>query len=241
MLQLLRFGCSYQAIADPTCSATTIRNRRDEWIWLGIFAKLKQITLESYDRIVGLVLDEIAVNGSITKAPAPERSQGGHRPITGKGVKRSGMTDGYGIPLRVPAGANRHGSPRPWTAWDRCPTTSPGTWTPATTRTRPAPCSTNAACTAASHIRARSHPSRQSRGGMSNGPTLGRTPSTGSPAATNAGPLSSTPSSTSPTRFNGQVTADRVPLARRKCPVMGAQMAAHHGHGDGAPRCRGGR
>jgi transposase len=31
MLQLLRFGCSYQAIADTTCSATTIRNRRDEW------------------------------------------------------------------------------------------------------------------------------------------------------------------------------------------------------------------
>jgi transposase len=45
MLQLLRFGCSYQAIADATCSATTIRNRRDEWIRLGVFAELKQITL----------------------------------------------------------------------------------------------------------------------------------------------------------------------------------------------------
>jgi hypothetical protein len=32
MLQLLRFGCSYQAISDTTCSATAIRNRRDEWI-----------------------------------------------------------------------------------------------------------------------------------------------------------------------------------------------------------------
>lgn len=28
MLQLLRFGCSYQAIADTTYSATTIGNRR---------------------------------------------------------------------------------------------------------------------------------------------------------------------------------------------------------------------
>lgn len=81
MLQLLRFGCSYQAIADTTCSATTIRNCRDEWIRLGVFAKLKQITLESYDRIVGLVLDQIAVDGSITKAPAAERSQGAHRSI----------------------------------------------------------------------------------------------------------------------------------------------------------------
>ena len=51
------------------CSATTIRDRRDEWIRLGIFARLKQIALESYERIVGLVLDQIAVDGSITKTP----------------------------------------------------------------------------------------------------------------------------------------------------------------------------
>lgn len=62
-------GCSYQAISDTTCSATTIRNRRDEWIRLGVFARLKRIALESYDRIVGLVLDQIAVDGAITKAP----------------------------------------------------------------------------------------------------------------------------------------------------------------------------
>lgn len=48
MLQLLRCSCSYQAIADTTCSATTIRNRRNEWIRLGIFARLKQIALEYY-------------------------------------------------------------------------------------------------------------------------------------------------------------------------------------------------
>ncbi len=39
------------------CSATTIRSRRDEWIRLGVFARLKQLALESYDRIVGVVLD----------------------------------------------------------------------------------------------------------------------------------------------------------------------------------------
>jgi transposase len=32
LLQVLRFGCSYEAIADPSCSASTIRARRDEWI-----------------------------------------------------------------------------------------------------------------------------------------------------------------------------------------------------------------
>jgi transposase len=113
MLQLLHFGCSYQAIADTTCSATTIRNRRDEWIGLGIFAKLKQIALASYDRIVGLVLDQIAVDGSITKAPGGGEAAGRSPVDRGKqGLKRSGMTDGYGIPLgRVLAEANRHDSP----------------------------------------------------------------------------------------------------------------------------------
>ena len=69
LIQVLRFGCSYASIADCSCSATTIRERRNEWIKLGIFPKLKQIARESYDRIVGLVLRELAVDGCITKAP----------------------------------------------------------------------------------------------------------------------------------------------------------------------------
>ena len=53
LIQVLRFGCSYESIADCTCGATTIRERRDEWIKDGIFADLKTIARESYDRIVG--------------------------------------------------------------------------------------------------------------------------------------------------------------------------------------------
>lgn len=41
-----------------------MRNRRNEWIQLGVFAQLRHIALEMYDRIVGLVLDQIAVDGS---------------------------------------------------------------------------------------------------------------------------------------------------------------------------------
>jgi len=100
MLQLLCFGCSYEAIADTTCSAATIRSRRDEWIRLGVFARLKQIAPDAYDRIVGLVLDQIAVDGSITKAPGGGEVAGRSPVDRGKqGLKRSGMTDGYGIPL----------------------------------------------------------------------------------------------------------------------------------------------
>ncbi len=113
MLQLLRSGCSYEAIADTACSATTIRSRCDEWIRRGVFARLKQIALDSYDRIVGPVLDQIAVDASITKAPGAGEVAGRSPVERGKqGLKRSGMADGYGIPLGgVLAGANRHDSP----------------------------------------------------------------------------------------------------------------------------------
>lgn len=113
LLQVLRFGCSYEGIADTTCSATTIRNRRDEWIKTGAFAELKQLALDAYDRIVGLLLDDIAVDGCITKAPGGGELAG-PSPVDRRkqGMKRSLLVDGYGIPLRrVPAPANRNDSP----------------------------------------------------------------------------------------------------------------------------------
>ncbi|MFF4576773.1 IS5 family transposase [Streptomyces sp. NPDC001410] len=113
LIQLLRFGCSYEAIADSTCSATTIRNRRDEWIKAGAFAQLKQVALEAYDRIVGLLLEHITVDGCITKAPGGGEVAGRSPVDRGKqGMKRSLLVDGYGIPLgRVLAPANRNDSP----------------------------------------------------------------------------------------------------------------------------------
>jgi transposase len=113
LIQVLRFGCSYAAIADCACGATTIRERRDEWISAGIFAKLHAIARESYDRIVGLVLEELAVDGCITKAPGGGDCAG-PSPVDRRklGMKRSLMVDGRGIPLdRVLAPASRHDSP----------------------------------------------------------------------------------------------------------------------------------
>jgi transposase len=115
LLQVLRFGCSYEAIADSACSATTIRARRDDWIKAGFFARLKQIALEAYDRMAGLVLHDLAVDGCLTKAPGGGECAGRSPVDRGKqGMKRSSMTDGYGIPLdRVLAPASRHDSPLP--------------------------------------------------------------------------------------------------------------------------------
>jgi Putative transposase of IS4/5 family (DUF4096) len=69
LIQVLVFGCGYRKIADQACSATTIRDRRDQWIHLGIFATLELLVLRAYDRMVGLELDDLAVDGCITKAP----------------------------------------------------------------------------------------------------------------------------------------------------------------------------
>lgn len=113
LLQVLRFGCSYQAIADTTCSATTIRNRRDEWIRAGVFDQLKHTALACYDRMVGLALQDISVDGCITKAPGGGECAG-PSPVDRRkqGMKRSVLVEGAGIPLgRMLTGANAGDSP----------------------------------------------------------------------------------------------------------------------------------
>ena len=113
LIQVLRFGCSYAPIAGCACGATTIRERRDERIEAGIFGKLKTIAREPYDRIAGLALEDLAVDGCITKAPGGGECAGRSPVDRGKlGMKRSLMVEGKGIPLgRVLAPANRHDSP----------------------------------------------------------------------------------------------------------------------------------
>jgi Transposase DDE domain len=79
----------------------------------GVFARLRQIALEAYDRIAGLVREETAIDGCITKAPGGGQCAGRGPADRGKqGMKRSSMTGGHGIPLdRVLAAASRHDSP----------------------------------------------------------------------------------------------------------------------------------
>ncbi|MFJ2377158.1 IS5 family transposase [Streptomyces sp. NPDC087769] len=109
----LVFDGSYEKHADQSCSATTMRTRRNEWIAAGVFAGLEQIVLETYDRVVGLDLADITVDGQITKAPCGGEVAGRSPIDRGKlGIKWSRMTDGSGIPLGcVVTGANRHDSP----------------------------------------------------------------------------------------------------------------------------------
>jgi IS5 family transposase len=74
---------------------------------------LRQIALSAYDRLIGLELEEVAVDGCITKAPCGGDKAGKSPVDRGKqGTKRSTAVDGKGIPLgSISAGANRHDSP----------------------------------------------------------------------------------------------------------------------------------
>jgi transposase len=69
LVQILVFGCAYHRIADASCSESTLRRRRDEWIELGVMERLRRMCLETYDRFIGLELADLAVDGCITKAP----------------------------------------------------------------------------------------------------------------------------------------------------------------------------
>ena len=69
LVQVLVLGAAYERIADANCSATRIRNRRDQWIAAGVFAQLAQICLEAYDRIVGIDLGHVSVDRCVVKAP----------------------------------------------------------------------------------------------------------------------------------------------------------------------------
>jgi transposase len=113
LVQILVFGCAYRRIADEECSATTLRDRRDEWIACGAMEKLRTIALEAYDRYLGLELSDVAVDGCITKAPCGGEEAGRSPVDRGKrGTKRSTAVDGRGIPVgTATAPANRHDSP----------------------------------------------------------------------------------------------------------------------------------
>lgn len=106
-------GSGYERIATQGCSDRTIRRRLREWADGELATTLHTLVLAQYDRMIGLDLTEVAVDGCITKAPCGGENAGRSPVDRGKqGRKRSTLTDAAGIPLHlVWAGANRHDSP----------------------------------------------------------------------------------------------------------------------------------
>ena len=113
VIAALVHGSGCERIASPGCSDGTIRRRLKEWAAAGLSEQVHALALRAYDRMIGLELDDLAVDGCITKAPGGGEVAGRSPVDRGKqGMKRSVGTDGGGIPLHlVAAGANRHDAP----------------------------------------------------------------------------------------------------------------------------------
>jgi transposase len=102
-----------EAMLGHKVSDTTLRARRDEWIDAGVFDRLRAEPLAAFDRIVGLDLNEVAIDGSLHKAPYGGEGTGPNPTDRGKrGWKWSVASDMNGIPIGwVTDGANRHDVP----------------------------------------------------------------------------------------------------------------------------------
>lgn len=138
---------AYVKIAAGSCSATTIRRRRDEWIDAEVFSKLEQFCLDGYQKMIGLDVENLVVDGCIVESTLRRR---GRRPLPvdrGKqGTRRSLLVEGGGIPLGVvvaPATRNDFAVTRPDAgepsagSASSCLRRSPCTWTPVGTPARP--------------------------------------------------------------------------------------------------------
>ena len=115
ILVRLATGCSWED-AERLCgnkvSDTTVRGRRDEWLAAGVFDAVAQQAEEAYDRIIGLDLSDVALDGSLHKSPCGGEGTGKNPTDRGKlGWKWSILTDRNGIPIGWAIdGANRNDS-----------------------------------------------------------------------------------------------------------------------------------
>ena len=91
---------------------TTLRRRRDEWVAVGAFQHLVEEAINAFDKVIGLDLSEVSVDGSLHKAPMGGEGTGPNPTDRGKtGWKWSIATDTNGVPIGwVIEGANRNDS-----------------------------------------------------------------------------------------------------------------------------------
>ena len=101
-----------EAILEHQVSDTTLRARRDEWIAAGVFDALKAEASAAFDRIIELDLTEVALDGSLHKAPYGGEGTGPNPTDRAKlGWKWSVAAEAHGIPIGWAIdGANRNDS-----------------------------------------------------------------------------------------------------------------------------------
>lgn len=106
-------GCSWDVAGRlGKGSETTLRRRRDEWVAAGAFGRLVEEAISGFDKVIGLDLGDVSVDGSLHKAPMGGEGTGPNPTDRGKtGWKWSVATDTNGVPIGwVADGANRNDS-----------------------------------------------------------------------------------------------------------------------------------
>jgi len=106
-------GCSWDVAGRlGKGSETTLRRRRDEWVAAGAFQHLVEEAIKAFDKVIGLDLTEVSVDGSLHKAPMGGEGTGPNPTDRGKtGWKWSVATDANGVPIGwVTEGDNRNDS-----------------------------------------------------------------------------------------------------------------------------------
>ena len=96
-------GCSWvdvDHLMGGEVSDTTLRHHRDGWVHAAVFDRLVDEALCVYDKVIGLDLSEVAVDGSLHKAPYGGEGAGKGPTDRGKhGWKWSLATERSGIPI----------------------------------------------------------------------------------------------------------------------------------------------
>ncbi len=112
IIYVLRTGIQWNALPRELGASSTVHDRFQEWEQAGLFVALWQAGLSEYDEIEGIEWEWQSVDGAMTKAPFAKGATGLNPTDRAKrGVKRSLLPDGSGIPLAlVVDGANRHDS-----------------------------------------------------------------------------------------------------------------------------------
>jgi putative transposase len=108
---VLRTGCPWKALdATVFCPSSTAHDRFQEWVQAGVFCALWKAGLLEYDGLKGIDWSWLSMDGCMTKAPLGGKKTGKNPTDRAKkGVKRSQLVDGNGIPVGLAvAGANRN-------------------------------------------------------------------------------------------------------------------------------------
>ena len=107
---VLRTGIHWKALPRTIAAGSSAHDRFQEWQQAGVFHKMWEAGLLTYDERKQIEWEWQAMDGAITKAPLGGAETGPNPTDRAKsGTKRCLLTDGRGVPLAVTvAGANRH-------------------------------------------------------------------------------------------------------------------------------------